>query len=1248
MSTKIIDYTLDTSSPANPDASCPATTVGSCPVVAGPHVTTLGDFPKAVNFGASGELVTTLPVAGLNRSKFAVRLVFRVDAVVTSTQTLAESNALPFSFSMAPGSGSSDFFLVASVTTNSFGTGSASTQYLLDLHVGTWYTADLVYDTDTLAVFVDGVIYSVHAFPEGSLGAGTSDQLFIGRAGSNTSQFTGKLAALQLHADIPIELETQLDEFRSHPQWFLTYKEEEIKYTLAFGVAVGEFYFDFASSSWVQPFANGILMYNDSNGQSFAMHGAILTAYWALPIRAAIGYLVSDEMPGARGGSRKSLFSSGGMYWSSQTGAIPVLGQIWVDYESNGESAWIGLPTAAEAAIGGGRRQFFQNAQMYWRNGSARAFMVMGAILAKFLNTGGTAAWGFPVSHESDILNHANIAIGRISEFEGCSIYWSGATGAAIVYGDIRDKYRSVGGPTSELGFPTSDESDAPGAAAPARINSFQHGSIAWFGSPSDTYVCLAFDITLGTVDTVECEGFLMGQNDLYMHATIDRNGFVVYSERLPADGDHGGNNIWELDKTFSIGPDGIIPNDINLTVGFGLDVWDADPWDDDHLGNMHATLNAANAWGRRGNATGLQNSGSFDNINNISWAVSRRVNESALTPAKKWWGVRNAGTDPITYEEYATAFRDVDSAPEWWDITDWLAKLFYEAVVKHVAAGGNCFGMSLEAIYSKKHRALLTEPIDQYTTWDPPIVHEFNVKHEYQVGASALWWFVGEFLTGQTHDPVNVFHATRNAFNAGCDPVVCIAQNYDFSGAPHCILPVGWHDEVTPWEIDIRDPNFQTTDDNQAPRKLYVDPVANTFTYDGGNMYSGGAWTGGRFHYMPFDVVNDQPRTPLFEAIMLLLAGTILILGSDSQTASLTDENGVDLNAFGPDAVGRLQAGRTLTNKFVPVKGFFQPTSDGLPVGAVGPAGGASTATPGAYVRDCLPTHPRPKPQVPPGAKEPRPRPHGAIPAELHMRSNPRHYSRISPTKPRAGDDWQRLTLKEYLCQVAPVQVRETMAKQPEFVAQNQGRLMMHLADEGVLEAVLAAAGSRLTPIVDSYPAISPNFIHHTHVVRGGQFLYAVKQGLSQMVVTAPADTGELHVLKVKDLGTHSNAVTLTAYRDKVVSLHVHNKLGVTSDYLRMQVDNIPLAAGGDLLLNIKPGIGGLELVSAGQTIQATVTFDYLRRSDSLSSRFALDGQDGLRILPSTFITDNLLKVSRIANLFGQSLGSTSVLPMP
>jgi hypothetical protein len=64
------------------------------------------------------------------------------------------------------------------------------------------------------------------------------------------------------------------------------------------------------------------------------------------------------------------------------------------------------------------------------------------------------------------------------------------------------------------------------------------------------------------------------------------------------------------------------------------------------------------------------------------------------------------------------------------------------------------------------------------------------------------------------------------------------------------------------------------------------------------------------------------------------------------------------------------LQAGRTLTNKFVPVKGFFQPTEDGP---AVGVAGTTSAAGPGAYVRDCLPTTPRPKPEVPPGVKPPQ-----------------------------------------------------------------------------------------------------------------------------------------------------------------------------------------------------------------------------------------------------------------------------------
>jgi hypothetical protein len=55
MSQKIIHYTLDSVTPANPDGSCPATVTG-CTVVAGPGGTTLGAYPQALDFSAGGEL----------------------------------------------------------------------------------------------------------------------------------------------------------------------------------------------------------------------------------------------------------------------------------------------------------------------------------------------------------------------------------------------------------------------------------------------------------------------------------------------------------------------------------------------------------------------------------------------------------------------------------------------------------------------------------------------------------------------------------------------------------------------------------------------------------------------------------------------------------------------------------------------------------------------------------------------------------------------------------------------------------------------------------------------------------------------------------------------------------------------------------------------------------------------------------------------------------------------------------------
>ena len=59
----------------------------------------------------------------------------------------------------------------------------------------------------------------------------------------------------------------------------------------------------------------------------------------------------------------------------------------------------------------------------------------------------------------------------------GASIYWSGATGAHIVTGEIRDAWLARGGPTGSLGYPVADEEPAPGGG---RVCRFAGGQIGW------------------------------------------------------------------------------------------------------------------------------------------------------------------------------------------------------------------------------------------------------------------------------------------------------------------------------------------------------------------------------------------------------------------------------------------------------------------------------------------------------------------------------------------------------------------------------------------------------------------------------------------------------------------------------------------------------------------------------------------------------------------------------------------------
>jgi hypothetical protein len=109
----------------------------------------------------------------------------------------------------------------------------------------------------------------------------------------------------------------------------------------------------------------------------------------------------------------------------------------------------------------------------YWSPATG-THVVSGDILAKYRSLGGpTGFLGFPTSDTSDT-GHG----GWYTTFEHGTIFWSGATGAHEVHGAILGKYAQLGWETSALGSPTTDESDT--ARHDGRFNDFQHGTIMW------------------------------------------------------------------------------------------------------------------------------------------------------------------------------------------------------------------------------------------------------------------------------------------------------------------------------------------------------------------------------------------------------------------------------------------------------------------------------------------------------------------------------------------------------------------------------------------------------------------------------------------------------------------------------------------------------------------------------------------------------------------------------------------------
>lgn len=170
-------------------------------------------------------------------------------------------------------------------------------------------------------------------------------------------------------------------------------------------------------------------------------------------------------------------YANGSIYYTPSTGAFEVHGNIRARWAGMGwERSLLGYPLTDESGTpdGIGRYNHFQGGSIYWSPASG-AFEVHGEIRNKYAALGWERSFlKYPLTNETTTPD----GFGKFNHFQGGSIYWSPWTPACEVHGAIRDKWRDIGWERSPLGYPTSDEVSVFGGAG--RISHFQHGSIYW------------------------------------------------------------------------------------------------------------------------------------------------------------------------------------------------------------------------------------------------------------------------------------------------------------------------------------------------------------------------------------------------------------------------------------------------------------------------------------------------------------------------------------------------------------------------------------------------------------------------------------------------------------------------------------------------------------------------------------------------------------------------------------------------
>ena len=153
-----------------------------------------------------------------------------------------------------------------------------------------------------------------------------------------------------------------------------------------------------------QEFEDGAVFWSAATG-SHGVSGPIGELYVSAGGPAGgLGYPTTDEYCGLRGGGCYQLFQGGSIYWPPATGAHRVFGAIRDTWARHGlENGGLGYPITGEncGLRGGGCYQLFQGGSIYWSPATG-AHVVFGAIRDAWAGQGSeNGRLGYPISGET-------------------------------------------------------------------------------------------------------------------------------------------------------------------------------------------------------------------------------------------------------------------------------------------------------------------------------------------------------------------------------------------------------------------------------------------------------------------------------------------------------------------------------------------------------------------------------------------------------------------------------------------------------------------------------------------------------------------------------------------------------------------------------------------------------------------------------------------------------------------------------